>query len=216
MVIVKVGLLPVVILAALGLPYALACQGKCDRYEYCDTHGNKCLHCEQLCVKDDYGCFHNCHDYMLKVLQREVSSLQTTIVTLQIMLLVAVAVLVFLVVVWLGYRRKHKLLECLRWRPHDKAASKSPGSAGPVAYTHENPNTKSPRLGPKSGGGPVKQQPTSTTVSIYPDTEADHSVQTGTTSVSNRHPAEDSTESYSYDNAGLNVTPTSILPKPKY
>ncbi|XP_058057980.1 uncharacterized protein LOC131209029 [Anopheles bellator] len=212
MVIAKVGLLPVVILVVLALPYALGCQGKCDRYEYCDTHGNKCLHCEQLCAKDDYGCFHNCSDYKLKVLEREVSSLQKTIVAFQIMLLVAVAVLVFLALVWLGYKRKHKLVECLRWRPHEKA---QPGSAGPVAYTHENPNTKSPRLGPKSGGqGQVKQQPTSTTVSIYPDTEADHSVQTGTTSISHRHPAEDSTESYSYDNAGLNVTPTSVLPKP--
>ncbi|XP_052893421.1 uncharacterized protein LOC128301131 [Anopheles moucheti] len=209
-------MLPVLILAAWSIPFAFGCVGKCDRYEYCDENGVKCLNCSQLCEEDEYSCFHKCQNFLFKVVlknDKKVSGLEPTVSTM----VAAVWVLGILVVCFLGatitlliHKYYPTIKEKVFWRPQNKTT----GQPAPVGYTHENPNTKSPKVAPKNGANVARQ--TSTTVSIYPETDADNSVQTGMTSISNRHPAEDSTESYSYDNAACNVTPTSNNPKPKF
>uniref|UniRef100_A0A182PLS7 Uncharacterized protein n=1 Tax=Anopheles epiroticus TaxID=199890 RepID=A0A182PLS7_9DIPT len=192
-------------MAAWSVPYALGCEpGHCDRYEYCDQSNNSCRNCSALCATDEYNCIHKC-----QTLRDRVSTLEAKISTLHILMWVVLGLFVTAAIV-LIIRYRNAIRELSRWRPKGKSGP------APVGFTHENPNTKSPKPAPKNGGAKVVKQPVSTTVSIYPETEADNSVQTGTTSISHRYPAEDSTESYSYDNAACNVTPTSNNPMPKY
>ncbi|XP_049284860.1 uncharacterized protein LOC125764545 [Anopheles funestus] len=203
-------MLPVLILAAWSIPSAFACDHACGRYEYCDENSNTCRNCSLLCEKDEYTCFHKCQNFLFKSLRQNVSTLQSSMLTMRTILLVvgvASACLVCAAIVVLALKYYTSIQEKCHWRLQNKPTA-------PVGYTHENPNTKSPKVMPKNGANVAKQS--STTVSIYPETEADNSVQTGTTSISHRHPAEDSTESYSYDNAACNVTPTSNNPMPKF
>ncbi|XP_053665907.1 uncharacterized protein LOC128715050 [Anopheles marshallii] len=203
-------MLPVLILAAWSLPSAFGCVRACDRYEYCDENSNTCINCSLLCDKDEYSCFHKCQNFLFKSYGQDISTLKqnlsiasTILWVLGILLVCCLGVAITLLI------RKYypNIKEKVCWRPQNKNTT-------PVGYTHENPNTKSPKVAPKNGANVARQ--TSTTVSIYPETDADNSVQTGTTSISHRHPAEDSTESYSYDNAACNVTPTSNNPMPKF
>uniref|UniRef100_A0A182K0V5 Protein grindelwald n=1 Tax=Anopheles christyi TaxID=43041 RepID=A0A182K0V5_9DIPT len=188
---------------AWSIPTTLGCDFACDRYQYCDESNNSCRNCSELCAKDEYTCYHKCQAFT-----KRISTLESSIAIFKILLCVVVLLFGFLLV-GLCVRYRNAIRECCRWRPQSKK-----GPPAPVGYTHENPNTKSPKAMPKNGANVTK--PASTTVSIYPETEADNSVQTGTTSISHRYPAEDSTESYSYDNAACNVTPTSNNPMPKY
>ncbi|XP_053676369.1 uncharacterized protein LOC128726580 [Anopheles nili] len=203
-------ILPVLMLAVLCcIPSVLGCDKPCDRYQYCDENNNSCRNCSVLCDKDQYSCLHKCQTYMFMALGQQVASLQTTVAMLKIVCYVVMLLLCCIALCLVAMHYKAAIRKCCRWRPQAKKAA-------PVGYTHENPNTKSPKAIPKNGANVPKQPPASTTVSIYPETEADNSVQTGTTSISNRYPAEDSTESYSYDNAACNVTPTSNNPMPKF
>uniref|UniRef100_A0A182YDT0 Protein grindelwald n=1 Tax=Anopheles stephensi TaxID=30069 RepID=A0A182YDT0_ANOST len=200
-------LVPVVILVAWSIPSAFGCTRKCDRFEYCDENSNACRNCSALCEKDEYSCYHKC-----QTLRQNITTLQESVLTMKTIVLVFSVVAFVLICTALALLIKkyvHSIREFCRWRPQNKNTT-----TPPVAYTHENPNTKSPKTVPKNGANGPKQ--TSTSVSIYPETEVDHSVQTGTTSISHRYPAEDSTESYSYDNAACNVTPTSNNPMPKF
>lgn len=203
-------LVPVLILVAWSVPSAFGCNRKCDRFEYCDENSNSCRNCSALCEKDEYSCFHKCQNFLFKSLRQNITSLQESVLVMKtFLILVSVLAIVLMCagLVLLAKKYHSSIREFCRWRPKNK-------NSPPVSYTHENPNTKSPKTAPKNGANVPKQ--TSTTVSIYPETEVDHSVQTGTTSISHRYPAEDSTESYSYDNAACNVTPTSNNPMPKF
>uniref|UniRef100_A0A182W6E5 Protein grindelwald n=1 Tax=Anopheles minimus TaxID=112268 RepID=A0A182W6E5_9DIPT len=202
-------MLPVLILAAWSIPSAFGCDHQCNRYEYCDEYKNLCRNCSELCAEDEYTCFHKCQT--LSSFRTTVDKLESNVSTMWTILMVvgilaAVSICVALTLLALKYYSTVR--EFLRWNPQNK-------STAPVGYTHENPNTRSPKVMPKNGANGAAK-PTSTAVSIYPETEADTSVQTGTTSISHRYPAEDSTESYSYDNAACNVTPTSNNPMPKF
>uniref|UniRef100_A0A182NU10 Protein grindelwald n=1 Tax=Anopheles dirus TaxID=7168 RepID=A0A182NU10_9DIPT len=206
----KAMLVPVLLLVALAVAADSDCPGGCKMYEYCDGHRNSCRDCSELCAKDEGTCVEKCRDYLFKSLltsMKRVSTLEKNFVFLVVAIVIVLLILVG-VGVFVANQYRSKIVACFRKRIKQEKTA-------PVGYTHENPNTKSPKAPPKNGMNVPKQQ-TSTTVSIYPETEADNSVQTGTTSISHRYPAEDSTESYSYDNAACNVTPTSQNPMPKY
>lgn len=74
--------------------------------------------------------------------------------------------------------------------------------------THANPNTQSPkvqlRILPVRAPSNHQINRESTVFSI----DGASTIQTVSTPISTRYPAEDSTLSYSYDNAALAVTPT--------
>ncbi|XP_040164372.1 uncharacterized protein LOC120900876 [Anopheles arabiensis] len=202
-------LLLLLALATLGtIPATLGCDSACDRYQYCDESNNSCRNCSALCAKDEYSCFHKCQNYLFKSLRERTTALESVVGIYNTVACIVLA-LACVTIVLLSYRYRGAIREFCRLPQLNKKEQ------GPVGYTHENPNTKSPKAVPKNGANAAKP-PASTTVSIYPETEADNSVQTGTTSISHRYPAEDSTESYSYDNAACNVTPTSQNPMPKY
>uniref|UniRef100_A0A182MTC3 Protein grindelwald n=1 Tax=Anopheles culicifacies TaxID=139723 RepID=A0A182MTC3_9DIPT len=181
------------------IPPTFGCDQACDRYKYCDEHKNMCADCSVLCRKDAESCYHKCPALQKRVdsLAQEVSQHSTTLWVLGIVVVILVSFLLVIV----GWKFHSTILSLFRWTPKNKPTA-------PVGFTHENPNTKSPKMMPKNGANGAAK-PTSTAVSMYEETEADNSVQTGTTSISHRYPAEDSTESYSYDNAACNVTPTS-------
>uniref|UniRef100_A0A2M3Z7J0 Protein grindelwald n=1 Tax=Anopheles braziliensis TaxID=58242 RepID=A0A2M3Z7J0_9DIPT len=206
-----------VMLASLSMPSVEGCATECEQHQYCNENNNRCQDCRFLCDKDELSCAHKCPDYLLRSLRQQVASLQSDLGTYKIVFLVVMSLFGLAIVALLIYKHK-SVFDFSRCLPQGKPSSSSAG-AGPVGYTHENPHTKSPKLAVKNGaGGIAKQQQAapSVAVSIYPETEAETSVQTGTTSISHRYPAEDSTESYSYDNAACNVTPTSVAPMPKY
>ncbi|XP_035795988.1 uncharacterized protein LOC118468851 [Anopheles albimanus] len=213
-----VGMLAVM-LASLSIPTAEGCATQCDQHQYCNENNNRCQDCRFLCDKDELTCAHKCPDYLLRSLREQVTTLQSDMRTYKNVFLVVMSLFGLAIVALLIYKHK-SLVDFSRCLPQDKSSSSSAAGTGPVGYTHENPHTKSPKLAIKNGasGIPKQQQQAAPSValSIYPETEAETSVQTGTTSISHRYPAEDSTESYSYDNAACNVTPTSVAPMPKY
>uniref|UniRef100_A0A2M4AB19 Protein grindelwald n=1 Tax=Anopheles triannulatus TaxID=58253 RepID=A0A2M4AB19_9DIPT len=206
-----------VMVAFLSIPAAEGCATDCDQHQYCNENNNRCQDCRVLCEKDELSCAHKCPDYLLRSLRQQVDTLQSDLRTYKIVFLVVMSVFVLAIVALLAYKHK-SLFDFSRCLPQGKpSSSSSAAGAGPVGYTHENPHTKSPKLAIKNGAiGKQQQVAPSVALSIYPETEAETSVQTGTTSISHRYPAEDSTESYSYDNAACNVTPTSVAPMPKY
>ncbi|XP_050082797.1 uncharacterized protein LOC126569618 [Anopheles aquasalis] len=209
-----------VILASLSIPTVDGCATECDQHQYCNENNNRCQDCRFLCDKDELSCAHKCPDYLLRSLRQQVATLQSDLGTYKIVFLVVMSLFALVIVALLIYKHKSLFFDFSRCLPQNKPSG-SASAAGPVGYTHENPHTKSPKLAVKNGqaGGIPKQQQQgapSVALSIYPETEAETSVQTGTTSISHRYPAEDSTESYSYDNAACNVTPTSVAPMPKY
>uniref|UniRef100_A0A182QBV2 Protein grindelwald n=1 Tax=Anopheles farauti TaxID=69004 RepID=A0A182QBV2_9DIPT len=202
-------LVPVLMLVAFSVAAESDCIGGCKVYQYCDGHRNSCRSCSELCAKDEDTCVIQCRDYLFKSLLTSMQRV-STLETISKFLVVAVVIVILALIgagVIFAYRLRSRIVACFRARIKQEKSA-------PVGYTHENPNTKSPKAPPKNGANVPK--PSSTTVSIYPETEADNSVQTGTTSISHRYPAEDSTESYSYDNTACNVTPTSNNPMPKF
>lgn len=79
------------------------------------------------------------------------------------------------------------------------------GKMAPEDLTHANPNTQSPKVQlrmPNRTQNQINRE--STVFSI----DGASTIQTVSTPISTRYPAEDSTLSYSYDNAALAVTPT--------
>lgn len=83
----------------------------------------------------------------------------------------------------------------------------------PENMTHANPNTQSPKVQLRSvplRGPNLQINRDSTVFSI----DGASSIQTVSTPISTRYPAEDSTLNYSYDNAALAITPT-IPDRPK-
>uniref|UniRef100_A0A2M4BZ85 Protein grindelwald n=1 Tax=Anopheles marajoara TaxID=58244 RepID=A0A2M4BZ85_9DIPT len=210
-----------VLLAFLSIPWQVeGCATECEQHQYCNENNNRCQDCRFLCDKDELSCAHKCPDYLLRSLRQQVDILQSDLKTYKIVFLVVISLFVLAILAIVIYKNKSMFeSRCL---PQGKPSSSSSAGAGPVGYTHENPHTKSPKLAVKNGAGGIARQQQqqqvapSVALSIYPETEAETSVQTGTTSISHRYPAEDSTESYSYDNAACNVTPTSVAPMPKY
>lgn len=90
------------------------------------------------------------------------------------------------------------------------------GTVGKVPIeelTRANPHTQSPKVQLRivTDRNPNQANRESTVFSIG----AASTIQTVSTPISTRYPAEDSTLSYSYDNAGLVVTPT-IPDRPKH
>uniref|UniRef100_A0A2M4DPC5 Protein grindelwald n=1 Tax=Anopheles darlingi TaxID=43151 RepID=A0A2M4DPC5_ANODA len=206
-----------VMLGFLSIPSVEGCATECEQHQYCNENNNRCQDCRVLCDKDDLSCSHKCPDYLLRSLRQQVVTLQSDLWMYKIVFFVVMSLFGVVILALLVY--KHwSVFDFSRCPPQGKPSSSA--GAGPVGYTHENPHTKSPKLAVKNGaaGIPKQQQQVAPSValSIYPETEAETSVQTGTTSISHRYPAEDSTESYSYDNAACNVTPTSVAPMPKY
>lgn len=76
----------------------------------------------------------------------------------------------------------------------------------PEDLTHANPNTQSPKV--QLRNVPVRPLNQVNRESTVFSIDGASTIQTVSTPISTRYPAEDSTLSYSYDNAGLAITPT--------
>lgn len=77
----------------------------------------------------------------------------------------------------------------------------------PEDLTHANPNTQSPKVQLRSVPPRTQLQINNRESTVF-SIDGASTIQTVSTPISTRYPAEDSTLSYSYDNAGLAVTPT--------
>uniref|UniRef100_A0A182J4K1 Protein grindelwald n=1 Tax=Anopheles atroparvus TaxID=41427 RepID=A0A182J4K1_ANOAO len=176
----------------------------CASGEYCDPHTYSCKSCAAICARKSLDCIEKCKDYLI------VSELQASINnrTIVIWFMLAVILVLLIGVIVLLLKIKKVSLQCpqLPWQKKNETTPT-------VAMTHENPNTKSPTRPPKNPANLTRQNTQQTTASTL---EQDVENQTTITTISNRYPAEDSTEGLAYVNHACNVTPTSNGSAPRY
>ncbi|XP_055851771.1 protein grindelwald [Episyrphus balteatus] len=179
----------------------------CSLEEYCSTFSERCEKCEEICDTISHN-FHesDCNKYCpaygndinLNAQFRVMMEKQDMIFIILIVLLVIVIISNGIKIIrWLKKRRiVSKFLKKLTSMKEKNAKELNAGTIANVMNMHE------------------AERPPS---QIYSVTGMEGStVLTVTTPVSTRYPAEDSTTTteYSYDNAGLQVTPSSNKPHP--
>lgn len=129
-----------------------------------------------------------------------------------ILIITLVLLILFLIVHGLHFlrwlhRRGYFSLKCVRFF---KSKSMKQKQCPVVDLTHANPNTQSPKLHIRTdlARNSASSKRDSTIFSVDGST-----IQTVSTPVSTRYPAEDSTLDYSYDNRGMTVTPVADKPR---
>lgn len=198
--------------SVLAMPVALEqCHDDkpCPEDEYCDQHSFNCSPCSEICSSavTRVDCNKKCKDYL--ILQRIATlenNLYTTIIVYAIILLLLAVTVVVIVVRWCR-KSNH-----FSWSFLKRLLAREKSNPPTMEYTHENPHTKSPKLSTRSGSNstalpPLPQVATISPPSTYMGSDG-ASVQTVTTPISGRYPAEDWRENHAYDNGGLVVTPT--------
>lgn len=177
----------------------------CTLEEYCSPFSERCEKCEEICEPSSHNfhendCSKYCSDYSKDVnLTAQVRAMKQT---QDLILIILIVLLIFVILSnaikctrWLIKRRSvAKFLKKLTSKKEKNAKDMNAGTIANVMNMHET------------------ERPPS---QIFSVTGMEGStVLTVTTPVSTRYPAEDSTTTteYSYDNAGLQVTPSSNKP----
>ncbi|XP_065080001.1 protein grindelwald-like [Ochlerotatus camptorhynchus] len=182
----------------------------CPEDEYCDQHSFSCSPCSDICssVMTRVDCSKKCKDYL--ILQRIATlenNLYTTIIIFAIILLLLALTVVVIIVRWCR-KSSH-----FSWSFLKRLIAREKSNPPTMEYTHENPHTKSPKLSTRAGSNstglpPLPQVSTIGPPSTYMGSDGASSVQTVTTPISARYPAEDWRMNHAYDNGGLAITPT--------
>ncbi|CAH2103780.1 unnamed protein product [Euphydryas editha] len=200
----------------------------CQLDEYCSPETNRCAPCSVACNKSHHNydsglCIKECQGYLLDLrymLKSEsvappsdISSVQRQAQTALIVSSIALAVLLLFVIILCRGR--------LSWRyiKQKLQPSKNRVKQYPTDLTHHNPHAELPKTKPElkleiRNPEPPKrqnQQPLNVRdLDARTQTERSQGAttpKTMSTALSNRHPAEDTTLDFSYDNMGMNVTP---------
>ncbi|XP_028177229.1 protein grindelwald [Ostrinia furnacalis] len=198
----------------------------CQLDEYCSPDTNRCAPCTVVCNKTHHNadtglCIKECQGYLLDLrYQRredvapvsDYSSVQRQAQTALILSGVALAVLVLVLIIVCRGR--------LSWRylKQKLQPSKNRVKNYPADLTHHNPHAEMPKAKPelkleiRNPEPPKRNQPLNVRDLETRNSQADKSQgattpKTVSTALSNRHPAEDTTLDFSYDNMGMNETP---------
>ncbi|XP_037915459.1 protein grindelwald [Hermetia illucens] len=202
-------------LAITGQPCGLK---NCSLNEFCNSFNNHCEKCEGICNDPSHNfdaqtCVKQCQDYLHDVrygsspaLQDEIKQLQQQQKTNTILLVIILIVLLVICIVWAArFLRKKRLLSTCFFKKI-KPTKAPVNNSQPVGNENLPPiNIPIVRNGGEAVGiGANVLSVSGTDVSTMP---------TLTTPIHNRYPAENSTTEYSYDNAALQVTPSTEKPK---
>ncbi|XP_046977260.1 protein grindelwald [Vanessa cardui] len=200
----------------------------CQLDEYCSPETNRCAPCSVACNKSDHNydaglCIKECQGYLLDLRYMrksesiappsDINSVQRQAQTALIVSSVALAVLLLVLIILCRGR--------LSWRyiKQKLQPSKNRVKQYPTDLTHHNPHAELPKPKPElkleiRNTEPPKrqnQQPLNARdLDTRTQTEGSQGATTPktiSTALSNRHPAEDTTLDFSYDNMGMNVTP---------
>uniref|UniRef100_A0A1B0DHY0 Uncharacterized protein n=2 Tax=Phlebotomus papatasi TaxID=29031 RepID=A0A1B0DHY0_PHLPP len=162
-------------------------------------------------------CHKSCQKYIYRKLYDKMNHLSGEFQQLEnrqtvILIITLVLLILFLIVHGLHFlrwlhRRGYFSLKCVRFF---KSKSMKQKQCPVVDLTHANPNTQSPKLHIRTdlARNSASSKRDSTIFSVDGST-----IQTVSTPVSTRYPAEDSTLDYSYDNRGMTVTPVADKPR---
>uniref|UniRef100_A0A1L8D9U4 Putative conserved plasma membrane protein n=1 Tax=Nyssomyia neivai TaxID=330878 RepID=A0A1L8D9U4_9DIPT len=185
----------------------------CKIDEYCKTDTTQCNSCERICNTssnnvDQIECHKSCHHYIYSLLYDKMSHLSTEFYQLQnrqtiIIIITLVLLILFLIIHGLHFVRwlRRRGLLSFNCAKIFKSKSLKEKPCPVVDLTHANPHTQSPKLQIRTDLARNAKRDSSI-FSVDGST-----VQTVSTPVSTRYPAEDSTLDYSYDNRGMTVTP---------
>ncbi|XP_072931113.1 protein grindelwald [Epargyreus clarus] len=200
----------------------------CQLEEYCSPETNRCAPCSIVCNKTDHNydsglCIKECQSYLfdLRYVRRseespppaDISSVQRQAQTALIVSGVALAVLVLILIIicrgklsWRYFKQKFQ-------------PTKNRVKQYPTDLTHHNPHAEMPKPKhelkleirnpepPKRNPQPLNVKDLETRTSQTDRSQGATTPKTISTAISNRHPAEDTTLDFSYDNMGMNVTP---------
>ncbi|XP_055592363.1 protein grindelwald-like [Uranotaenia lowii] len=196
----------------------------CGDDEFCNEHDYSCGHCSEICVTgaQSKDCEKKCKDYL--IIQRIAvleNNLYTTIIIFAVILVILILMVAIIVARWC---RKNGYCSMSRLKRFTGVNDKLPPPT--MEYTHENPNTKSPklsaRINPNNNGSTLPPTPhdsgigsSPTAVTTISGTDFPGymgmdrtSMRTLSTPLSRTsYPAEDWRENHCYDNGGLAVTP---------
>ncbi|CAG9558553.1 unnamed protein product [Danaus chrysippus] len=199
----------------------------CTLEEYCSPETNRCAPCSIVCNNTHHNydsglCIKECQGYLLdlRYMRRSeyadppsnITSVQRQAQTALIVSIVALAVLILiLIIVCRGKVSWQYIMKKLQ-------PSKNRVKHYPTDLTHHNPHAEMPKPKPElkleiRNPEPPKRNPQPLNArDLDARTQTDKSQgattpKTISTAISNRHPAEDTTLDFSYDNMGMNVTP---------
>ncbi|XP_059618158.1 protein grindelwald [Phlebotomus argentipes] len=190
----------------------------CKLDQYCKDGVYQCVSCVDICNNtshnaDQIQCHKSCDKYMYSLLYDKMTHLSSEFHQLQnrqMMILIITIVLLILFIIIHGFL----LFRWLRRRGYlsvkiFKAKSMKQKQCPVVDLTHANPHTQSPKLQIRTDmARSANAKRDSTVFSVDGST-----IQTVSTPISTRYPAEDSTLDYSYDNRGMTVTPVADKPR---
>ncbi|XP_049885959.1 protein grindelwald [Pectinophora gossypiella] len=223
------------VLAVVGAAFAeLAFNGvrcgqlTCQLEEYCNSDTNRCAPCSGVCNKTHHNydsglCDKECLGYLLDLRYArrtdnsappaDFSGVQRQAQAALIVSGVALAVLLLvLIIVCRGSFSWRSLKQ--KFQP-----AKNRVKQHPTDLTHYNPHAEMPKPKhelkleirnpepPKRQNQPLNVRDLDTRTSHTEKSQGATTPKTISTALSNRHPAEDTTLDFSYDNMGMNVTP---------
>ncbi|XP_075991031.1 grindelwald [Anticarsia gemmatalis] len=198
----------------------------CQLEEYCSEETNRCAPCSVVCNKTSHNydagaCVKECQGYLLdlRYLRRsegmspggDYSSVERQAQTALIISGVALAIMVLILIIVCKGR--------LNWRCIKQKFQPSRVKQYPNDLTHHNPHAEMPKPKhelkleirnpepPKRAQQPLNVRDLETRTSQTEKSQGATTPKTISTALSNRHPAEDTTLDFSYDNMGMNVTP---------
>ncbi|CAK1588247.1 unnamed protein product [Parnassius mnemosyne] len=200
----------------------------CQIDEYCSSETNRCAPCAVVCNKTHHNydsglCVKECQGYLLdlRYMKRteyqsppvDVTSAQRQAQTALIVSGVALAILVLVLIIVCRGRFSWRYIK-QKFQP-----SKNRVKQYPTDLTHHNPHAELPKPKhelkleirnpepPKRNPQPLNVRDLETRTSQTEKSQGATTPKTMSTALSNRHPAEDTTLDFSYDNIGMNVTP---------
>ncbi|XP_004929932.1 protein grindelwald [Bombyx mori] len=200
----------------------------CQLDEYCSPETNRCAPCNVVCNKTHHNydsglCVKECQGYLLdlRYMRRsetapppnDLGSIHREAQTALIVSGVALAVLVLVLIIVCRGRVSWRYLK-QKFQPAKNRVKQYPND-----LTHHNPHAEAPKPKPelkleirnpdplRRTNQPLNVKDLETRTSQSDKSQGATTPKTISTALSNRHPAEDTTLDFSYDNMGMNVTP---------
>ncbi|XP_013184821.1 protein grindelwald [Amyelois transitella] len=209
--------------ASAQLPDVKCGQLRCKANEYCSPDTNRCAPCDVICNRTHHNydsglCVQECQNYLLDLRylhqgdaegSLKLQAVQRQAQAALIISVVSLALLALVLIIVCRGRYSWAYLK-KKFQP-----TKNRVNNHPAGLTHHNPHAEMIRPKPETKleiRSPDRPQALNVRDLDTRTSHADRSQgamtpKTVSTALSNRHPAEDSTLDFAYDNRALNVTP---------
>lgn len=203
-------------------------QFTCQLDEFCSPETSRCAPCESVCNKTHHNydvglCVKDCQGYLLdlRYMRRseatappaDLSSVRRQAQSALIVSGVALAVFLLMVIIVCRGKVSWRYLK-QKFQPSKNRVKQYPND-----LTHHNPHAEMSKPKhdlkleirnpepPKRSNQPLNVRDLEQRTSQTEKSQGATTPKTVSTALSNRHPAEDTTLDFSYDNMGMNVTP---------